>query len=165
VASGASDYLRTTDDAGGASGTESSATAPEIASAACRNLVKNNLVLDLKQTDAVVHLFGRAAAELEKNNLACPSCRFFSRLHSGRSPAPRLEENNVLVEPQPSPYNGDPPMLRPEQIKEIHLLHWAEKWALRKIARQTPHQVPHHCQILPGILTRSGSDGVTPDGV
>jgi hypothetical protein len=35
-----------------------------------QNLVKNNLALDLKQTDAEVYLFGPAAADLEKNNLA-----------------------------------------------------------------------------------------------
>jgi Helix-turn-helix domain len=26
-------------------------------------------------------------------------------------------------------------MLTPEQINDIHRLHWAEKWSLRKIAR------------------------------
>ena len=35
-----------------------------------RNLVKNNLALDLKQTDAEIYLFGPAAGDLEKNNLA-----------------------------------------------------------------------------------------------
>ena len=35
-----------------------------------QNLVKNNLALDLKRTDAEVYLFGPAAADLVKNNLA-----------------------------------------------------------------------------------------------
>jgi transposase len=33
------------------------------------------------------------------------------------------------------PYNEDLPMLTPEQIHNIHQLHWVEKWSLRKIAR------------------------------
>jgi hypothetical protein len=35
-----------------------------------QNLVKNNLALDLKRTDAEVYLFGPAADDLVKNNLA-----------------------------------------------------------------------------------------------
>jgi hypothetical protein len=35
-----------------------------------QNLVKNNLALDLKRTNAEIYLFGPAAADLEKNNLA-----------------------------------------------------------------------------------------------
>ena len=35
-----------------------------------RHLVKNNLALDLKRTDAEVYLFGPAAGDLVKNNLA-----------------------------------------------------------------------------------------------
>jgi hypothetical protein len=48
-----------------------------------RNLVKNNLALDLKRTDAEIYLFGPAAADLEKNNLAHSQLLIFQPLASG----------------------------------------------------------------------------------
>lgn len=54
-----------------------------------RNLVKNNLALDLKQTDAEVYLFGPAALDLEKNNLAGSQVLIFQPLASSQAaPAP-----------------------------------------------------------------------------
>jgi transposase len=48
---------------------------------------------------------------------------------------PVLEKNIVLVFARQRPYKRDLAMLTPDQINEIHRLHWAEKWPLRKIAR------------------------------
>jgi hypothetical protein len=56
-------------------------------------------------------------------------------LHPERRLRPYLEKNNVLVCSRQYRYNGDLPTLTPEQINDIHCLHWAEKWPLRKIAR------------------------------
>ena len=38
-------------------------------------------------------------------------------------------------------------MLTPEQINDIHRLHWVEKWSVRKIARQLPSGTPDHRQV------------------
>lgn len=45
-----------------------------------QNLVKNNLALDLKQTGAEIYLFGPAAVDLEKNNLARSQLLIFQPL-------------------------------------------------------------------------------------
>jgi len=47
-----------------------------------------------------------------------------------------LEKNILLARPPQSPYNENHGMLTPDQISELHRLRWAEKWPLRKIARQ-----------------------------
>lgn len=48
------------------------------------NLVKNNLALDLRQAGAEVYLFGPAAGDLEKNNLASSRLLIFQPV----APAP-----------------------------------------------------------------------------
>lgn len=53
-----------------------------------RNLVKNNLALDLKRTDAEIYLFGPAAADLEKNNLAHSQLLIFQPLASAAAALP-----------------------------------------------------------------------------
>lgn len=50
-----------------------------------QNLVKNNLALDLRQTDAEIYLFGPAAVDLEKNNLARSQFLIFQPLASGET--------------------------------------------------------------------------------
>ena len=55
-----------------------------------QNLVKNNLALDLKQTDAEIYLFGPAADDLIKNNLAQSKLLIFQpavpNLHRSAAP-------------------------------------------------------------------------------
>ena len=45
-----------------------------------QNLAKNNLALDLKQTDAEIYLFAPAGGDLEKNNLARSQLLIFQPL-------------------------------------------------------------------------------------
>lgn len=52
-----------------------------------RNLVKNNVALDLRQTDAEVYLFGPAADDLVKNNLARSKLLIFQPVAQA-TPAP-----------------------------------------------------------------------------
>jgi hypothetical protein len=59
-----------------------------------QNLVKNNLVLDLKQTEAEIYLFGPAAGDLVKNNLVGSQLLIFQPVTSGGA---ILEKNNVMV--------------------------------------------------------------------
>ena len=46
-----------------------------------------------------------------------------------------FEKNNPMVFLGVCPYTPLKPMLTAEQINEIHRLHWAELWPVRKIAR------------------------------
>ena len=48
-----------------------------------QNLVKNNLALDLRQTEAEIYVFGPAAADLDKNNLARSQLLIFQPLACG----------------------------------------------------------------------------------
>ena len=59
-----------------------------------QNLVKNNLVLDLKQTEAEIYLFGPAAGDLVKNNLVGSQLLIFQPVTSAGA---ILEKNNVMV--------------------------------------------------------------------
>jgi hypothetical protein len=54
-----------------------------------QNLAKNNLALDLKQTDAEIYLFAPAGGDLERNNLARSQLLIFQPL--------RLEEAGRAV--------------------------------------------------------------------
>jgi len=76
------------------SGTEPPATAATRRQAPLRNLVKNNLVLDLKQTEAEIYLFGPGAGDLVKNNLIGSQVLIFQPVTSAGA---ILEENNVMV--------------------------------------------------------------------
>ena len=65
------------------------------------SLVKNNLALDLKRSDAEVRLVGPDAANLVKNNVALSEVMVFQ----GLSPLRRnLVKNNVLVPMAICPY-------------------------------------------------------------
>lgn len=98
-------------------------------------LVKNTLVVDLKRSAAEVWLVGRLAEELVKKHPGCFEAADSAGSVHGCSSRDRVLKRTSSWLFVAAAFTKELAMLSPEQINEIHCLHFVEKWSQRRIAR------------------------------